>query len=104
MIIDGKNKTSNSIIIPIPPTANAGYPINLFLAISDMPPSPAPIMRSIVTNSYIPINFEIAEISTKTCSYLLFSICALYFRFDNEPSIVLSPCRMSILDLYLIKL
>jgi hypothetical protein len=77
MVIDGKNKTSNSIIIPIPPKANAGYPINLFLAISDMSSIPAPIMRSIVTNSYIPINFEIAEISTKACSYLFFQF-ALY--------------------------
>jgi hypothetical protein len=34
---------------------NAGYPNNLFRAISDTPQSPAAMIRSIVISSYIPI-------------------------------------------------
>jgi len=41
---------------------NAGYPNNLFRAISDTPPSPAAMIRNMVISSYIAILFEIAEI------------------------------------------
>jgi hypothetical protein len=45
----------NSTITPTPPMMNAGYPNNLFRAISDTPPSPAGMIRSIDISSYIPI-------------------------------------------------
>jgi len=38
------NKNNNNIITPALPTANPGYPINLFFAISDIPANPAPII------------------------------------------------------------
>lgn len=58
---------------------NAGYPNNLFRAISDTPPSPAAMIRSIVISSYIPILFDISEISSTDWRNLSYSDFALYF-------------------------
>src|SRR6266498_22033 len=102
-MIDGINTNRNNIIKPTPPTANAGYPINLFFAISDMPPNPAPIIKSIVISSYTPIIFEASEILVRELSYLLRSDSILELRLDNEPATVLFACRMSMYDLYLAK-
>jgi hypothetical protein len=95
------NKNNNNIITPALPTANPGYPINLFFAISDIPANPAPIISSIVISSYVVIIFEASEILFKDFSYAIFSTSALYCRFANEPSTDLSACRVSIYDLYL---
>ena len=95
------NKNNSNIITPAPPTANPGYAINLFFAISDIPANPAPIISSIVISSYVVMIFEVSEILFKDFSYVLFSISALYLRFDNEPSTDLSTCKVSIYVLYL---
>jgi len=39
MSVDGIKVIINSTITPTPPMMNAGYPNNLFRAISDTPPS-----------------------------------------------------------------
>ena len=51
-----------SIITPTEPIRNAGYPNNLLREISDTPPNPAAMIRSMVVSSYIPIFFDISEI------------------------------------------
>ena len=72
-------------MIVSPPIGNAEYPINLFRAISDIPPNPAPIINNIVTSSYDIMIFETWEILTTDVRNLLFSVSALYLRFNNEP-------------------
>jgi hypothetical protein len=75
---------SNKTITPNPPTSRLGYPSSLFFAISDTPPNPAPIIRSIVAKSYASTNFEFWELASKDCSYNLCSVCALSRRFAIE--------------------
>jgi hypothetical protein len=75
---------------------NPGYPRNLFLAISDIPHNPAPMISDIVISSYIVMNLEVSEIVIKDFSYILFSASALYFRFANEPTTDLSACSLAI--------
>jgi hypothetical protein len=82
------NKNNNNIITPALPTASPGYPINLFFAISDIPPNPAPIISSIVISSYVVIIFEASEILSKDFSYALVSTSALYCRFANELQLI----------------
>ena len=58
---------------------NAGYPNNLFSAISDTPPKPAAMIRNIVISSYIPILLDISEMSSTDWRNLSYSDSALYF-------------------------
>lgn len=59
---DGIKVIKKSIITPTAPIRNAGYPNNLLREISDTPPNPAAMIRSMVVSSYIPIFFDISEI------------------------------------------
>jgi hypothetical protein len=49
------NNNNDSIITPVPPTANPGYATSLFFVTSDVPANPAPTISSIVTNSNVTI-------------------------------------------------
>jgi hypothetical protein len=47
--VAGIKLISKNIITPNPPITRLAYPSSLFFAISDIPPNPTPIIRSIVT-------------------------------------------------------
>ena len=60
--MDGIKVIIKSIITPTAPIRNAGYPNNLLREISDKPPNPPAMIRSMVISSWIPMFFDISEI------------------------------------------
>jgi len=56
--IDGTEIVNSKIITPILPIMTPGYPSTLFLAISDIPHNPAPIISSTVISSYIVMKYQ----------------------------------------------